>query len=218
MKTIAEIIEERKIAEVLHFTTNIGLTGITYKGAILSRKRLPEEKHLEHVFAPNAEVRKDDDWIDHVNLSISRINTEYFDHSTRWHANEDLWWCALAFDPSILSDEDVFFATTNNIYTGCRRESGPAGLEALFAEEVKRWRGHYAKREDGMAEGLTTCHQAEVLYPGALSLDRLIKVYVATGPHADIASSTCDILLAPDETTELASKVPVVVDPNVFKP
>lgn len=215
MTSIAEIVEDRRIREIVHFTTNKGLTGILAKGAVLSRKRLPEDEYLEYVFTPNAETRKDEAWLDHVNLSISRINTEYFDHSTRWHPDTDVWWCALAFDPTILSDNDVFFATTNNIYSSCQREPGPAGLEALFAERIERWTGNVAKREDWMPDNLPTCHQAEVLYPGQVALDRLLRVYVATGPHADIAATNCDMLLAPYEPAR-GSKIPTVVDPHVF--
>ena len=59
MTSIAEIVTQRGIEEVLHFTTNKGLTGILAEGAVLPRKRLPEHKYLEHVYEPNAEMRKD---------------------------------------------------------------------------------------------------------------------------------------------------------------
>jgi hypothetical protein len=217
MTSIAEVASGRGIGEILHFTTNKGLTGILAEGAVLSRKRLPQSKYLEHVYTPNAPVRKDTDWLDYVNLSISRINTEYFGHSSRWHANQEVWWCALAFDPAILSDEGVFFANTNNIYSKCQRGPGSAGLEALFAKRIERWLGKVATRETDMPENFTTCDQAEVLYPGKLALDRLLRVYVATGPHADIASATCEVLMAPnDEAAGPENKIPIVIDANVF--
>lgn len=219
MTTIGEIVERRGIEEVLHFTTNRGLTGSLAEGAVLSRQRLPESKYLEHVYRPNASVRKDQAWLDYVNLSISRINTDFFEQSSRWHADRDVWWCAFSFDPVILSHEGVYFASTNNIYTSCQRAPGPDGLEALFAERVERWHGNVVEREDGMPGNWTTCLQAEVLYPGALSTDHLLRVYVATGPHADIVSSTCDILAAAEEESSgPASKIPVVIDADVFEP
>lgn len=218
MTTVADIVERRGITEVLHFTTNQGLTGILAKGQIEPRARLPEDKYLEHVYRPNADTRKDRAWVDYVNLSISRINTEYFEHSSRWHAHEDVWWCALAFDPVILSDEGVYFATTNNIYTGCRRAPGPEGLEALFGDPVHRYLGNFARRTDEVGDELTTCHQAEVLYPGPLSLERLLTVYVATGPHADVASSSCEMLLGSDEASDEKRNVKVLIDAEVFEP
>ena len=125
MTTITEIVQAREITEILHFTTNRGLTGILAGKSVLSRERLPESQYLEHVYAPNTLLRKDQRYLDYVNLSISRINTEFFGHSTRWHANEDIWWCALAFDPTMLESPGVLFATTNNMYTGCTRAPGP---------------------------------------------------------------------------------------------
>lgn len=216
MSSIAGEVAKREIAEILHFTTNHGLAGILGAGSVLSRQRLPKSKYLEHVYAPNAAARKDHRYLDYVNLSISRLNTEFFGHSSRWHAQEDLWWCALAFDPSILEHEGVLFTTTNNIYTGCRRGAGVDGLTAMFAPKVERWVGNYARRSPDMADSWTTCHQAEVLYPGSLSVADLTAVYVATGPHADIAAATCEILLPVGQKNRTGSTVSVIVDPDVF--
>ena len=216
MTSVAEVVARREITEIFHFTTNHGLIGILAEGAVLSRERLPESKYLEHVYEPNASVRKDGRYLNYVNLSISRINTEFFGHSTRWHANEDVWWCALAFNPEILEHDGVLFTTTNNIYTGCVRGSGAAGLEALFAERVRRWHGNVVDRDPEIPDSWTTCHQAEVLYPSPLSCDYLRAIYVATGPHADIAASNRDIFIP--AAGESRSSVSVLVDPDVFSP
>lgn len=217
MRTVADIVAARGITEVLHFTTNHGLTGILAQKAVLSRQRLPESKYLEHVYKPNADVRKDQSWLDYVNLSISRINAEYFGHSSRWHKHQQVWWCALSFDPEILSHDGVIFATTNNMYTGCHRAEGPTGLEALFGERTVRWGTNVVKRDPQILDSWTTCHQAEVLYPQSLSISYLMQVYVATGPHADIAASTCEILLGAD-ADDPRSTLPVSTDATVFEP
>jgi hypothetical protein len=218
MSPVADVVAHRGITEVLHFSTNHGLTGILAEGAVLSRQRLPESQYLEHVYKPNASVRRDRVWLDYINLSISRINTEFFGHSTRWHANHDVWWCALSFDPAILSDSGVVFATTNNIYTGCRHMSGADGLEALFAASVERWQGNVARRTPDMPAAWTTCRQAEVLYPGSLSCGHLRRVYVATGTHADTAAATCEVLMSAPSDSDQDSRVLVEVRPDVFEP
>ena len=74
MRTIADVIAKRGITEILHFTTNHGVLGMFAKRAILPRRTLPAEKYLEHVYKPNAEVRKDPAWTGHVSLSISRVS------------------------------------------------------------------------------------------------------------------------------------------------
>ena len=82
---IVRAAEERGIRDVIHFTTVSGALGVLATGAVMSRKRLPEEKYLEHVYRPNSAIRKDQEWLDYVNLSITRINDWMFDTSVCWH-------------------------------------------------------------------------------------------------------------------------------------
>jgi len=210
--TIEEVISARRIDEILHFTTNRGLTGILASGRILSRARLGADKYVEHVYEPNARVRRDQAWLDYVNLSITRLNWEFFGHSRRWHAHEEVWWCAVAMSPEVLTLDGVTFATTNNMYTGCRRGEGADGLQALFADRIVRWSGDAVERPSGLPLNWTTCHQAEVLVPEQVEVGYLRKIYVATERHSDIAASQCEILLhaTPD--------LPIVVSPDAFEP
>src|SRR5262249_11051810 len=114
---IRDVISRRRITEVLHFTTNNGLLGILATKAVKSRNRLPHDAQLEYLFLPNTDYRKDTDWVDYVNLSVSRVNDRFLDWSRRRPRSEKLFWCILAFSPTILSHSGVHFATTNNIYT-----------------------------------------------------------------------------------------------------
>jgi hypothetical protein len=214
--TISELVEAHGITEVLHFTTNTGLLGILASRGIMSRKRLPESEYLEHVYQPNVRVRKDPEWLDHVSLSISRINAEFFGHSSRWHEHDGVWWCVVSVDPVILTHPGVFFATTNNMYTGVSRASGPEGLKALFAPRVHRWAGNDVDRRPGLSTTCTTCPQAEVLYPRFVPSDYFRCVYVATGEHADIVGSQSEILLAPDADAPTSSELPIHIRPDVF--
>ncbi len=182
---IEQVVAARSIQEVLHFTTNRGLLGILANGSVKSRKRLPNEAQLEYLFLPNTDYRKDVPWVDYVNLSISRVNNRFLDWSRRRPRTERLFWCILAFDCVILAHPGVLFVTTNNIYSGAKRGSSHSDLEALFAEAVHQWGPHYAHRPLGRANHLTTCPQAEVLYPKALSIEHLGRIYVADGETQD---------------------------------
>lgn len=185
--TIAEIIAKRGISRILHFTTNNGLLGTLASHRVLSRRRLPREKYLEHVYTPNCQVRFDPGWIDYVNLSIQRINSVFFDIcANKWHAGGDVWWCVLSFDPVILTHKDVWFATTNNRYTGVAREKSAAGLEALYAPRIVQYTGSTVARRRGQDSAEPTCRQAEVLYPGSLSIEYLRNVFLPTEEHADL--------------------------------
>jgi hypothetical protein len=217
--TISAVIKRREIPEVLHFTTNLGLLGmLAGEKGVLSRQRLPDEKYLEHVYRPNAAVRRDGPWLDYVNLSISHINTEFFGHSERWHEDEAVWWCIVALDPEVLTHDGVLFATTNNMYTSCNRCAGETGLENLFAERVTLWPGNTIKRDEGLALCETTCHQAEVLYPQRVLLEHFRHIYVATPRHADIVGSQSEILHPTPAGPAEASELPIYIRPDAFEP
>ena len=191
--TIRQIIDERGIAEVLHFTTHKGLVGTLASRALQSRYRLPEDQYLQHILHVNAAVRpeanaffdKSDNWLDYVNLSISEINRRYFEVSERWHADGDVWWAILSFDPVVMTHENVVFATTNNAYDLCERERGAPGLNALFAQSIGRKAPSWRVYRGARSTELPTCEQAEVLYPAAVSTDFLRRVYVREEEHQD---------------------------------
>ena len=172
--------EERGIRDVVHFTTVSGAVGVLAAGAVKSRKRLPEEEYLEHVYRPNAAIRKDREWLDYVNLSIARINDWMFGTSVRWHIKDENPWVVLAFDPKLLGDPGVVFATTNNIYPACRRAEGLDGFRNLFADSVvgRTWpRTERHNRADKPTDWPTD-RQAEVLYPGEVPCKYLRRIYV----------------------------------------
>lgn len=193
--TIARIIQQRGIEEVLHFTTNRGIIGVLATGSLLSRYLLPQEKYLQDVLHVNAASRpesyhdfdKSQNWLDYVNLSISEINRRYFEFSLKWHRDSDIWWGILGFDPAIMAHDGVFFATTNNAYEPlCVREPGDAGLTQLFQELVQR-KGDWSVSRGRRAAHLTTCEQAEVLYPQRVSVEFLRRIYVQEDEHQDQA-------------------------------
>lgn len=188
---ISHYIIERDITEVLHFTTVRGLTGCAASSSVLSRKALDKSKYLSHIASPVSKERKeaqdtfnkDEDWIDFINLSISEINSHYYRAAKRWFREVDTWWCILAFSPEILTHEGVYFTTTNNIYSSVKRIAGQQGLENLFTPSILRWNGNIITRGTRTSQ-LTTCEQAEVLYPNPLSMDYLRKVYVQNSEQA----------------------------------
>lgn len=197
----------RGIKEVVHFTTLRGAVGVLASGAVKSRKRLPTERYLEHVYRPNADTRKDPLWLDYVNLSIERINDWMFNTSVRWHIVDNNPWILLSFNAEILGHPGVVFTTTNNIYPSCERAEGLDGFTALFADSVKGRFGVVHTR-DGKRPQWPTDRQAEVLYPGELSCDYLRRIDVQLpeaedGIHGALAG--------------LNRSVPVRHEPEVFQ-
>jgi hypothetical protein len=205
---ILDFIARRRIEELLHFTTNLGVLGVLGSGLLLSRARLPENRYLEHVYQPNSNTRKDGAWLDFVNLSITNINEWMFDRSEAWHAQEDVWWACLSYDPAIMAEPGVVFTTTNNIYPSVERGFGVSGLEALFAPIVL---GRYGYRHDrtGKTDAQPTDRQAEVLYPRAVDVSKLRGIYVRQDEHVDDIEGIFAIFPA--------AEVPVMVRPEVFQ-
>jgi hypothetical protein len=188
-------LSRRKIAEVLHFTTNRGVVGVLSSKFLQSRFRLPMNDYLQYVLHVNAKDRpeaaeifdKSNNWLDFVNLSISEINSRYFLVSQKWHKESEVWWAILSFDPSIAEHAGVIFTTTNNAYDQmCRRAPGLEGFNSLFAPEIPRKHGWTVSRRS-RASHLATCEQAEVLYPGQIPTQCLKRIYVTCGEHHDLA-------------------------------
>lgn len=184
---IEDIIEERKIEDIIHYTTNSGLTGILASGHLLSRARLKVDQYLEHIIYYNCESRiRDKEWLDYINLSITTANMNLFGISRgKWHSEMEGWWCLLSFSPEILLHLGVFFTTTNNIYTSVKREPGPQGLNNLFADRIERWSGNVEMRKSHLPSNQPTCNQAEVLYPVELSIEYLRHIYVEGEENQD---------------------------------
>ena len=172
--------EERGIRDIVHFTTVSGAVGVLAAGSVKSRERLPQETYLEHVYRPNAAIRKDQEWLDYVNLSIARINDWMFDTSVRWHIRDENPWVVLAFDPRLLGDPGVVFATTNNIYPACRRAEGLEGFRNLFADSIvgRTWPTTVRHDRAGKPADWPTDRQAEVLYPGEVPCEYLRRIDV----------------------------------------
>lgn len=206
---VAALATELGIAEVLHFTTSSGFVGVLASRAVLSRKRLPTEAVLEHVYKPNSPVRKDPEWAGFVNLSLTRVNDRMFSYSFNLHSDDDIFWLLMSFDPVILTHPGVVFATTNNIYPSNRRSWGAPGLAALFAPEVE---GLYQRKytREGLAQNQPTDRQAEVLYPDAVPIEHLQRVYVSTSEHRGE-------ILAMYSGFNVAHEPPVVIAPEVFR-
>lgn len=184
--SIDHLIKEKEIEEVLHFTTNNGIVGILATGYLRSRFKLSEDQYLQHILFPNSSNRpeesiyfdKKENWLNYINLSISEINSRYFQVSDRWHNTKNVWWGILAFDPVIMGHDGVYFATTNNSYDYCKRGIGVDGFNALFASLIKckpNWNILRIRRSNK----LPTCEQAEVLYPQRISTKFLKTIYVS---------------------------------------
>ncbi|EGQ8480538.1 DarT ssDNA thymidine ADP-ribosyltransferase family protein [Vibrio parahaemolyticus] len=212
MSSLEESIKAKGISEILHFTTNKGLLGVLRTGAVLPSSQLKDEDTLAFIFQQNSLKRRewDSKWLGFVNLSITKLNFEFFEHSRSVHKNTDIYWAILSFSPDILMHSGVYFTTTNNIYPSCLRGQGVESFERMFANPIE---GKFQKsfyRTPFHLPSWTTCEQAEVLYPGRLSLDCLIKVYVSSFEDKSsimaqlaVLGLTLDVEVSPDKFRDM---------------
>ncbi len=182
----------RGVTEVLHYTSEKGVMGTIMKDTLLSRKRVEEDPDLEFVYEGVWE-RRDPQWIDHISLSISRINLDLFERARNNHS--EFWWAVMSFDPVVLDDDGVWFTTTNNVYEDvCERAQGEAGFEAMFGDRIP-W-GYYGSVRRRRADHPThwpTDRAAEVLYPAQIPLQFLQRLCVPGTQHRRLVDAWCEI-------------------------
>jgi hypothetical protein len=188
-------VARRGITTLRHFTTNAGVTGVLATGELRSRRLLTHDKYLDRIFYPNCETRIDPRWTGHVSISFTNINDSFFaicSGQANWHRDLDGFWAVLDISPTILGDDDVWFATTNLRYSNVSVNNGLAGLEALFAETVNPFRPIIERRalhRYGLADNQPTDAQAEALYPDAVPTKHLTAISVRTAEDAASVSS-----------------------------
>ena len=209
MMSISDIISARNINEIVHFTTNKGLIGVLATKFLKARSHLKNEQYLEFILHENSKFRSDLEWVDYISLSVTRMNTSFFNQCTRWHA--DIQWCAICISASVLGDKGVVFTTTNNIYRdSVIRTEGPQGLEAIFAPSISGRYGLLCNRGSAVPDNVPTDIQAEVLYPNQISIDYIQRIVVRTDNDADEMCGITNLFLH-------SSHIPVIVDPDFFK-
>jgi len=206
-ETPVQVAADRGIEEILHFTTEKGVLGALQAGKLLSRKRVEDNPDLSFIFT-GVWPRRDPEWIDHVSLSLTRINRSLYLKAVE--NLPELWWAIMSFPAEILDHPGVLFTTTNNIYEKvCDRAEGAAGLRAMFKDRVP-W-GYYGSVEHRQAsrpENEPTDPQAEVLYPKEIPLKYLQRLYVPEEQHQSLVLAWCDVLEKPEP--------PMLVAPDLF--
>lgn len=199
--TPAERARERGVEEVLHYTSERGVMGSVMKQALLSREQVENDDDVAFIFEGIWE-RKDPEWVDHISLSVSRINLDLFNRSRTNFP--DFWWAVMSFDVEILDHDGVCFTTTNNIYPPCRRGNGLAGFEAMFDESIE-WGYHGSEkwRPAEHPDSWTTDRAAEVLYPTRISLEYLRRLYVPGKQHRRMVSAWAEAYGVDDLRVEI---------------
>lgn len=180
--------------------------GSVMKQGLLSRDQVENDPDIAFIFEGLWE-RKDPEWVDHVSLSVSRINLDLFRRSR--NNFPDFWWAVMSLDVEILDHDGVVFTTTNNIYPPCQRGHGIGGFEAMFGSPIE-W-GYYGSRKfrhNELLEAWPTDRAAEVLYPRRIDIAYVQKLYVPGKQHRRLVHAWAE--------TYGVGELPVEIDPKPF--
>ncbi|EPW7977058.1 DarT ssDNA thymidine ADP-ribosyltransferase family protein [Cronobacter turicensis] len=176
MMTVQDVIQQRNITRLFHFTHSDNLPSILENG-LMSRTVLNEERQDYNY---NDEFRVDGH-LDAVCLSISYPNARMFYKYRQLNAEG---WVLLQIDPSVLWVKECAFYPTNAASNNVRFNDldlmrGPVALEALFAADV-----FGTQRVTGLPPEYTTDVQAEVLV-----FDRIEPSYIVHTLHPNKESA-----------------------------
>lgn len=156
---IADIVRERRITRVCHFTRFINLLSICEVGAILSRETM--RAHGIKTYANDK--HRYDSHLNHICTSIQYPNVHLlWDFIDR--IEDD--WIVLLLDPRVLEVDGVLFSPTNAAHHAAAPERGADGLEAMFGQTWK-----YGTRSAKHLPSTPTDLQAEALIPRRIDVD-----------------------------------------------
>ncbi|WP_313487166.1 DarT ssDNA thymidine ADP-ribosyltransferase family protein [Atlantibacter hermannii] len=169
--TVQEVVQEREITRLFHFTHSDNLSSILENG-LLSRSELDEEGN-EYNYDFNDEDRFDGHR-DAICLSISFPNAKMF---WRYRNLKPGDWVILEINPYILWTKDCAFYPTNAASNNVRFKAldlmkGCEAFNALFFDEV-----FGIQREVNLPAKYTTDVQAEVLVFEKIDTEYIVNTF-----------------------------------------
>ena len=216
---IRNLISQRGIDSIYHFTTTINLSGIYQVELICPRSEYDTlrglanddmyEDYLDHM-----DDLRLDGLNDHVNTSLSHPNV-YLLNAYRQRKNlAHYTWCILELDPLLMERDETLYSVTNAASTYSSQYGigkGEEGFNQLFMPEVITKKGVFKRK--GLPDKYPTDIQAEVLIPGNIGVDHIKAVYFET--ETDLASCAGAFrLMGLVNGTRLFSVNPSVFSPN----
>lgn len=211
-RDINEIIKERKIVELYHFTHLENLESILVNG-LLSRNNI-EDKNINALIN---DADRFDRHRDHVSISVSFPNYKLFYTFRNKISSLKDDWVVIGISPKLLSSykeklftchnaaHDLYHCRNDKMYTTAKK------LENMFREDIenpKNYEYEIIKRSDlDIPINYTTDPQAEVLIKSKIELKYFTNIY----------SNSEEIKKYIANNFDLPEKIKVLVNPNLFQ-
>ena len=182
--SVQEIIEQRGLTTLFHFTTIENYISILERKFIYSRSKVEELCALNDGFytgdfVDSMDQQRLDGLRDYINLSLSRPNWYLLKQYKERLDLLDFDWCILEIDIAPILDEKTLYSVCNAASTIAKRygvKSGASGLKNLFISEVCSHHNTYTRR--GIPSHFTTDIQAEILVYDKISIDHIRYSYL----------------------------------------
>lgn len=181
--SIHDFIAQRGITRLVHFTPFINVLGIYEEKYVFPVEMIKERaKGFLLDYIQFNDENRHDGRRNCINLSIQRINYFLFKRFLEKFSC-DLW-CILEINPYIMEQQGVEFTIANAASSYVKQygvKSGLEGLRDMFADNLNT--GKRIERRVGIPNNCPTSRQAEVLYPGAISISNITGVVVQCEEH-----------------------------------
>lgn len=177
MNTIAEILAERGVSRLCHFTPSRNLPHILSDGYVRATKDLVDDVRAVYT---RTDLSRLDGHQEKICCSIEFTNGYYFTIArTKGEAVLFPDWIVLLIDPIVMSRDGTLFCTGNAARGyGSTAYPGADGLTALYQPSVVGSGGTTFNRVSAHLPCCPTDLQAEVLVPGPISLDDVLAIAV----------------------------------------
>ncbi len=169
---IKEIINQRKIKYLVHFTQANNLENIIKHGLIPRHQAL--QQGIDVCFS---DPFRFDNRTNATNLSVMYPNYSMF-YSKRMNIGHD--WAVLLISPEVLYENDCEFSSTNAA-TGCNLGDSPESFSNMFSESVlNNAHREITRKEIGIPTFCPTDPQAEVLVEGTINPNKIMAIAFET--------------------------------------
>jgi ssDNA thymidine ADP-ribosyltransferase, DarT len=200
------IINQRQIERIVHFTRFESITAIVGEGKILPRNQLHNiSSDWQELVMPNTERRRDD--TSFLNTSIMHPNVYLMNiFRDKWHQGSRF--CVIGIIPEYIYEAETKFSISNATYQPAIKFGINGSLRTfneMFAQQVSgkfdRRSSTYEinQRKSTLPDYYTTDTEAEVLIRCEIPYNDIIFIACRDKFEHDILASAFDILELPTE-------------------
>lgn len=182
--SISEMVTNRGIMRLYHFTPIENFISILERGYILSRSKVDELKLLDDGFftadyVDHMDEKRLDSLRNYINLSLSRPNWYLLKEFQQRSEQNPRDWCILSLDISPMLNGTALFSVCNAASATAKRygvSGGSAAFERMFMQEIVTPKGIFTRKE--IPRHYTTDIQAEVLIKDSISTEYIKEAFL----------------------------------------